>query len=100
MISQLLGLLWHKAFYKCHGGDITITPVVMALWRKAFYKCNVNFYSSAVVQVYCHLLFFASLLPVLRNYLKHMLHCLSVLLSYCLQCFDAVGWVAGRASSL
>jgi len=24
----------------------------------------------------------------------------SLLLSECLQCFDAVGWVAGRASSL
>jgi len=27
-------------------------------------------------------------------------YCLVILISYCLQCFDSVGWVAGRASGL
>jgi len=37
---------------------------------------------------------------MLRNIILYMLNYDDVVAGLCLQCFDAVGWVAGRASGL
>jgi len=75
-------------------------PQVNKYARLKFYLLTKILHYSDCFAVFCHQPF--SVLQFSVNFcsLMHLFFLLFAFSAFCLQCFDAVGWAAGRACSL